>query len=151
MQTTIDVISPHALALGLALDRAHEEGFHVLPDALRLCATSGVLALMRHADAMARGATRDERLDAEAAQVIRVAVRVVGAASAALLIVDGDAAEEITVALEDLEIAMAGYERASLLVGPAVWAELRAAELHPEQGGAWWCDAYAEALASPGN
>ena len=151
MPITSDTISPHALALGLALDRSHDEGFHVLPGALRLCATPGFIAMMRHADAMARCATRDERLDAEAEQVIRVAVRLVGAASAALLVVDGELAEEITAELADIEAQMVGYERAPILVGPAVWAELRAAGPHPEIGGAWWCDAYAASLASPGN
>lgn len=144
--------TPYAKMLTEAVADAHEEnGVTLLCLALRVCAEPRVVALLRHASALVRGAPRDGALDAEAEALVPAVVRVVGAASAALFAVEIGSEDEkrLLTALAEVEHFMDGYEDAALLAGEAVWQELTDAMLFPEIGGTWWSSAYADSLAAP--
>lgn len=117
--------------------------------ALRVCASPRVVAILRHADAIVRGAPRDTGLDAEAEALMPVVVRVMGWASAVFLVVSGESENRLAAALAEIDDMMEGYEQGAMLAGDDVWQELTDDALFPECGGSWWCSAYAEALNAP--
>ncbi len=114
----------------------------------QFCATEPVVAVLRHAAAMVRGTSAaDEWLDYSATQIVPAVVRALGVCNVALFGVFDRDENRLIAAIAETEAKMEGYEDAALLAGEDVWRELAEWELLPECGGAWWCQAYADALA----
>lgn len=115
----------------------------------QFCATEPVVEIVAHGAAMVVDDTYpDEWLDHCAVTLVPELLRACGVLNTAL---DGlGGADEVRVLneLANLDAAMEPHAEAVLLADASVWAELTALELFPECGGAWWCDAYAESLAT---
>lgn len=132
----------------IARESGRVEGFVNLA---QFCATEPVIAVLRHAAAMVRGTSApDEWLDYSATQIVPAVVRAIAACDYALLELDGCCENVLFSAVAESEALMDGYECAALLAGDDVWREVSEMGLLPECGGAWWCQAYADALAPEG-
>lgn len=139
----------HAVAIAELTSIARESGrVDDFVNLAQFCATEPVIAVLRHAAAMVRGTSAtDEWLDYSATQIVPAVVRAIAACDYALLEIEGCCENVLFAAVAESEALMEGYEDAALLAGEDVWRELAELELLPECGGAWWCQAYADALA----
>lgn len=137
---------PHAVAIReLTRITAADPSVVNLVNLAQFCAAAPVVEAVARAAAMVRGEADDDPwLDHVARETVTAAVRACGVLNTA------PASREFVVLNEvaNLEAAMEPYVDGVLLADEAVWSELTALDLFPECGGAWWCVAYADRLAT---